>query len=121
MEPYLRAWHDRFRGAEEERARQASRARTLLPELVRHLVERYRVRRIWLFGSLADGFFRENSDIDLAVEGLPGGTALFRAGAELDDLARPFRVDLVPLEEAWAPVRERVLTKGQILHDAGSA
>lgn len=117
LEPYVRAWRERFARAEQERRERAARARALLPALVRHLVERYGVRRVWLFGSLAGAGFRERSDIDLAAEGLPAGAALFRAAAELDDLARPFTVDLVPLEDAREPVRERILACGELLHD----
>ena len=117
--PYVRAWAERFRAQEHARERRAAQARAVLPRLVRHLVERYGARRIWLFGSLADGAFGEGSDIDLAAEGLPAGPAAFRAAAELDDLARPFGVDLVPLEDAHPPLRARIVDRGELLH--GSA
>ena len=39
------------------------------------------------------------------------------AGAELDDLGRPFRVDLVPIEDAREPVRAKILARGELLHD----
>jgi predicted nucleotidyltransferase len=119
LEPYVRAWRERFRLASEERSRLEKQARDKLGSLVRRLVEGYGARRVWLFGSLADGAFRRGSDIDLAVEGLPDGAALFRAGADLDDLGRPFRVDLVPMEDAFEPVRRKILETGELLHDAG--
>lgn len=114
---YARAWRLRFERAEEERGASAVRARALLPELIGHLVEKYGVCRVWLFGSLAEDAFEEDSDIDLAVEGMPPGAALFRAGAELDDIARPFRIDLVPIEEAHEAIRRRVLERGELLYD----
>ncbi len=117
VESYAAAWRERFQAAEQARAKRAAAARALLPRLVRHLVERYGVRRVWLYGSLAEGGFHEHSDIDLVVEGLPPGSAPFRAGAELDELARPFSVDLVPLEDARPTVRARVLQRGQLLYD----
>jgi uncharacterized protein len=116
LTPYVDAWRERFRRAEESRQERARKARALLPTLVRHLVERYGARRVWLFGSLAHGGFHERSDIDLAAEGLPPGHELFLAGAELDDLASPFRVELVPLEDARPEVRERILSRGERLH-----
>jgi len=116
LDSYVRAWRGRFASAEREREELAARARKLVPQLVQHLVDRYGVRRVWLFGSLVHGGFHEGSDIDLAVEGLPPGRALFRAGAELDDLARPFRVELVPLDEAWEPVRQKILEQGEVVH-----
>lgn len=117
LEPYIDAWRVRF--GDDERALRAreERARALLPALVQHLVERYGVRRVWLFGSLAEASFGIGSDIDLAAEGLPPGQALFRAGAELDDIGRPFRVDLVPIEDAREPVRAKIVASGELLHD----
>lgn len=117
VESYAAAWRARFQAAEQARAERAAAARALLPRLVRHLVEHCDVRRVWLYGSLAEGGFHERSDIDLAAEGLPPGLALFRAGAELDELARPFSVDLVPLEDARPSVRTRILQRGELLYD----
>lgn len=117
LETYARAWRARFETAERARRTRAAAARSVLPALVRHLVGSYGVRRVWVYGSLVDGGFHEHSDIDLAAEGLPPGSALFRAAAELDDVARQFCVDLVPIEEARATVRERILTRGELLHD----
>ena len=117
VESYAAAWRGRFQAAEQARADRAAAARALLPRLVRHLAERYGVRRVWLYGSLAEGGFHERSDIDLAAEGFPPGSAPFRAGAELDELARPFAVDLVPLEDARPSVGAHVLRHGELLYD----
>jgi predicted nucleotidyltransferase len=111
------AWRERFAQAGRAREELAREARARLEPMCARLVQRYGVRRIWLFGSLAEGAFREGSDIDLAVEGLPGGSALFRAGVELEEIACPFPVDLVPLEEARPSLREKVLSRGTLLHD----
>lgn len=117
LQTYVRAWRERFETAEKARRARAAAARAVLPALVRHLVETYGVRRVWVYGSLVEGGFHEYSDIDLAAEGLPPGSALFRAAAELDDLARPFVVDLAPIEEVRPAVRQRILTRGELLHD----
>lgn len=69
--------------------------------------------RVWLFGSLAEGRPRPESDVDLAVEGLPGA-AFFEALAALMTLFGT-RVDLVRLEEAPDSLRERVLALGRPL------
>jgi len=118
--PYLSAWRQRFAHADERRAARARSALAVLPALVGHLVSHYGVRRVWLFGSLEEGGFHEHSDIDLAVAGLPPGSALFRAAAELDELAQPFVVDLVPIEEARAALRERVVRRGRVLYDGAT-
>ncbi|MGE0882517.1 MAG: nucleotidyltransferase family protein [Blastocatellales bacterium] len=54
-------------------------------------------REVYLFGSAASGQMREDSDIDLAVSGLPP-ELFYRAGAAAEDaLGRP--LDLIDLDE----------------------
>lgn len=54
-------------------------------------------REVYLFGSAAHGQMREDSDIDLAVSGLPP-SQFYRAGAAAEDaLGRP--LDLIDLDE----------------------
>lgn len=54
-------------------------------------------REVYLFGSAARGEMRENSDIDLAVSGLPP-ERFYRAGAAAED-ALGRSLDLVDLDE----------------------
>ncbi|MBI3202438.1 MAG: nucleotidyltransferase domain-containing protein [Myxococcales bacterium] len=67
-------------------------------------------RRVWLFGSIAEGRPRLDSDVDLAVEGLPPAR-YFDALAEVAELAGT-RVDLVRWEAAPPSLRERVAECG---------
>lgn len=67
-------------------------------------------RRAWLFGSLAENRSRLDSDVDLAVEGLPPAR-YFDVLAELTELFGT-RVDLVCLETAPPTLRDRVLQTG---------
>jgi len=54
-------------------------------------------REVYLFGSAARGQMREDSDVDLAVSGLPP-ELFYRAGAMAEDvLGRP--LDLIDLDE----------------------
>ncbi len=78
------------------------------------LRSRFGVRRVVLFGSLARGEFGRGSDIDLAVEGL-AADRLFRAGADLDEMAHGIRVDLVPVESATRSLRDRLENEGIVL------
>lgn len=39
-----------------------------LQNKIKKIVEKYRVKKVVLFGSRADGTFHENSDIDLIIE-----------------------------------------------------
>lgn len=54
-------------------------------------------REVYLFGSAAHGQMREDSDIDLAVSGLPP-ELFYRAGAAAED-ALGRTLDLVDLDE----------------------
>ncbi|MGH9845714.1 MAG: nucleotidyltransferase family protein [Blastocatellia bacterium] len=54
-------------------------------------------REVYLFGSAARGQMREDSDVDLAVSGLPP-ELFYRAGGQAEDaLGRP--LDLIDLDE----------------------
>jgi uncharacterized protein len=104
------------RRAEAREARtEASRTRAwqALPELVRLLVARG-VQRVWLFGSLAWGEAHEESDIDLAVEGLPA-EELWRAQGELL-AAAPCEVDLTRIEEVPPAFSSRIRASGRLLY-----
>lgn len=114
---YIEGWRRRWEAEREENERLAARALELLPTLAGHLKRAYGARRVFLFGSLAEGRFRRGSDIDLAAEDLPGGAAIYRAAAELDELAAPFEVQLVPLEDAEESLRRKILHSG-VLVDA---
>jgi len=67
----------------------------------------------WLFGSLARGDAREDSDVDLAVEGLPAAE-YFPALAELMEVFGG-RVDLVRIEEAGESLRACIREEGKEL------
>lgn len=62
---------------------------------------------------VADRPFRQTSDIDLVVEGLPAGE-FYRACARAAEMTR-FALDVTPLESATAPMRDRVEREGVAL------
>lgn len=105
---------------DRERKKQESRERRglkLAQECARLLGERFGATKVYLFGSLAKGLFWEDSDIDLAVEGMSLEQYL-RALAELpvmDDI----HLDLVHLGYCRPSRTERIL-KGdefKVLYD----
>ena len=72
-------------------------------------------REVYLFGSAASGALRENSDVDLAVSGLPPAVffkAMGRAGQILD---RP--LDLIDLDED-NPFTAYLKNKGKLVRVA---
>lgn len=93
----------------EARRGLADQVRARWPEAVAHL-RAAGATRAWLFGSVARGEAREDSDVDVAVEGLPRDAYLRAA----DDLVAIFgrSVDLVEWEGASPSLRRRVEAEG---------
>lgn len=94
-------------------AARAARLGALLPDAARLLRERYGTTRVVLFGSLAIGTVTAQSDLDLAVEGLPNAS-YFAALADLMALVGG-PVDLVRLEDAPVSLAERIAAEGRSL------
>ncbi|MDD2715586.1 MAG: nucleotidyltransferase domain-containing protein [Candidatus Wallbacteria bacterium] len=79
------------------------------------LREKYCVKRVILFGSLANGNFRPDSDIDLLVEGLPPHLFI-KASAEVSDLVDDVEINLVPYERAYESLKTLALAEGKTLY-----
>ena len=93
--------------------RRHARARAAAP-VVAETLARLGARRVWLFGSaLRPDRFREDSDLDLAVEGLPTGR-LIDAGVAADRIAG-HTCDLVEIETCDPALRARILREGELL------
>ncbi len=69
--------------------------------------------RVWLFGSLRWPWFHEESDLDLAAEGIDPA----RIGQAWDRISELVGqpVDLVSLDEAPDTLRRRILESGEVL------
>lgn len=113
---YVQAWRKRWAKREQDRLDRAKELRQVARECARRLVRDYHAERVYLFGSLLnDDRVHARSDIDLAVEGLDGDL-YFRALADLWKLLpEGAELDLVPLEQAWPSILERVQTEGIVL------
>ncbi|MDI3280782.1 MAG: nucleotidyltransferase domain-containing protein [Bacillota bacterium] len=79
-------------------------------EFRRLLKERYGAQRVFLYGSLAWGGFREGSDLDLLVEGFAG--PYWPMYLEAERLGAPFEVNMVLAEEAHPSLLEAVRKDG---------
>ena len=101
--------------ADAERQLGTIRAQRLLlsSQQAREVLVAYGARRVWLFGSLAAGHPKPDSDVDLAAEGLPAGV-YFKALADLMGLFQA-PVDLVRWEDAPESLRDRVVSEGREL------
>lgn len=77
------------------------------------LKSKYRASKVYLFGSLAADIFDEYSDIDLYVVGFTGD--YWRALIDSEEIALPFKFDLVCEESAVKSLQEKVYKGGVLL------
>ena len=112
---YLTYWKKKQVETENFYRRLESEAKNELDNIASLLVDKYGVSRILLFGSLKTGGFTENSDIDLAVEGI-NAEDFFAALAEVNRLSR-FVVDLKPLEDLEPYFRSRIHMEGKLIYE----
>lgn len=110
---YIEAWRARVKKRKEREKQLSKTATERARECAKFLAEEFKVRGVYLFGSLAEGFFHEGSDIDLAVEGLEPHL-YFKALAKLHEVSGGFKVDLVPIEAS--PFKDIILKEGVRLY-----
>lgn len=80
------------------------------------LRDNYKVKRIFLIGSLVKGFVHDRSDIDLVVEGLPSELYI-SALTELWDLLPPgVELNLIPFEDAFESLKEKTTKEGELIY-----
>jgi predicted nucleotidyltransferase len=82
------------------------------------LKSRFGAKRVILFGSLAgQGVWHNQSDIDLAVEGLAPADFFTAYSACSNLLPRDLELDLVPLEDVYPELRARILGEVEMPDD----
>ncbi len=102
------------------REKHLERARCDAQAIVRLIVERYRPRRVYQWGSLLDARkFGTHSDIDIAVEGITAAETFFNLYGEADRLTS-FSLDLVALERIEPEFAEVIRQKGKLVYEQGS-
>jgi predicted nucleotidyltransferase len=83
-------------------------------ELIRNAVGRYRTTNPRLFGSVLHGSDRDDSDIDLVVDTLPGATLFDLIGLEQElEKSLGVRVQVVVSDGLHRFIRDRVLAEAQ--------
>ncbi|MBW2039978.1 MAG: nucleotidyltransferase domain-containing protein [Deltaproteobacteria bacterium] len=94
--------------------------REVLKELALQCAEvlrnNYKVRRIFLIGSVVKGYVHDRSDIDLVVEGLPPNMYM-KALTELYDILLPgIELNLIPFEDAYESLKKKTIQEGEIIY-----
>ncbi len=84
-------------------------------KIVLNILKSYKVRKVILYGSVARGDFRTDSDLDICVEGLKD-EVFFIALAECL-ISTEHAISLVDLKSIHGYFRERVLKEGKILYE----
>ncbi len=116
---YAENWRQRRRAERESLLLRQQRLLEAAQNCADVLAKKYAVRAVYLFGSVAwPERFHADSDIDLAVEGLPDEKYM-RALTELwRVLPAGCELNLVPLESAFPELAERVRREGIVLYAA---
>jgi len=79
------------------------------------LKSKYKVKRIFLIGSLVVGSFHKRSDIDLVVEGLPSKLYIKALTEIYDLLPSGTEVNLIPFEDAFDSLKEKTIKEGELI------
>jgi len=84
----------------------------LISQAAKKLKKKYNIRKIILFGSLAHkAWFNENSDVDLAVEGLSSNN-YWQAWREVEDIITDRKIDFVDMSEIADPIKNIIQSEG---------
>jgi len=103
----------------QSRRRQSvsSEAKKVAAGIARELGERYRARKVFLFGSLARGDQGPVFDIDLAAKGIPSAR-FFEAVAFATGQSRKWKIDLVDVDDCGGSLRDMIEKEGVVLWPA---
>ena len=79
------------------------------------LRDKYRIRRVFLIGSLVKGIVHSKSDIDLVVEGLEPQLYMKALTEIYDILPSGLELNLIPFEDAFETLREKTIKEGRLI------
>lgn len=91
--------------------------RRLFLKIAKMLKKKYKVKRLFLIGSLAKGYIHNRSDIDIVVEGLEPELYMDALVDANDILERKVELNLIPFEDALESLREKVLREGKLIYE----
>ncbi|HUW64712.1 MAG TPA: nucleotidyltransferase domain-containing protein [Spirochaetia bacterium] len=115
FEQYRKHWTNRFKEYELRKEERFVELSQISYKLAEFLYNEYNVDKVYLFGSLVNNnTFGLDSDIDLAVQGLPENL-LYRVHGLLSSIALPYKVDLILIEECHDYIKDRITKGGKLI------
>jgi uncharacterized protein len=112
---YRRSAVAREMALRQEAERRRDAAWSIARRAAHLLREEFGATQVIVFGSLAhNAWFGPQSDIDLAVEGIPS-EAFWRAWCALDRLDAAVDIDLIAIEAATDSLRDEIVDQGVAL------
>jgi predicted nucleotidyltransferase len=85
-------------------------------KLAKFLGKNYKVKRIFLLGSVIEGKMHPYSDIDIVIEGLPPRDYISALTKAYDILPKGVELNLIPFENAFSSLKEKVLKEGKLIY-----
>lgn len=79
------------------------------------ILEKYPIRKVILYGSVARGDQRPDSDLDICVDGLPGEHFFRALGECLLTIDRP--VSIIDFQNTHGYLRQRIVEEGRVIYE----
>jgi predicted nucleotidyltransferase len=109
-------WRDRNERNRLEALKRKKDALDKAQTIADYLKDNYRVKSVYLFGSLVWGkHFSASSDIDLFICGFPERESYWKALVAVEHMAMPFPVSLILDSTADQSLQEKVKKEGVLL------
>lgn len=116
LKQYRAGWKKRRQTQEKKMKQKEESGRQKARLIARLLKEKYGAKRVILIGSLSkysEHQVHQHSDIDLVFEA--DTEKYWEIFGEALDLAAPFAIDLIPLEEVSTTMKKRIKLAGEEL------
>jgi predicted nucleotidyltransferase len=115
---YIISWKKKLNKEHIENQKRIEELRRLAFDCAKFMVTHYKVKRVYLFGSLVQReYVHKKTDIDLAVVGLIP-KVYFSVLKDLWDLVPSgVEVDLIPLEDAHNNMKKHIIKEGELLYE----
>ena len=110
--------HKREKIKKQSRLKRFDAATRDFSAIVQMIINRYSPKKIVQWGSLLlSEQFDENSDIDIAIEGIVDAARYFALLGDAMELTR-FPLDIVQLEKIEPEFAELILLKGKVIYES---